>query len=86
MIYEIDILPDQMNFTKFNPLEGYRILNTILPKYFQTKFPYSAMNEGKLTFTRKKVEILAKTAPPPAAKTKPAPIKGGSTNTITIYC
>ena len=49
-------------FTKFDSIEGYKILNTIQPKYFQTRFPYDAIDSGRITFTQKKIEILAKLA------------------------
>ena len=48
------------NFTRFDPLDGYKILNTIVPKYFQTKYPYNMFDADKLTFTQNKIELLAK--------------------------
>ncbi len=41
-------------------IEGYRILNSIKPFYFQTKYPFNAMSPQKIIFTENKIEILAK--------------------------
>jgi hypothetical protein len=43
---------------KYDPVKGYKILNVIQPKYFQTAFPYNAWNQNKLIFTQNKIELL----------------------------
>ena len=48
------------NFSNFDPIDGYKALNTIQPKYFQTQYPYSVWNISKLLFTQNKIEILVR--------------------------
>lgn len=72
-----------LNFSKFDPIEGYKILNTIVPKYFQTKYPYDSFDTKKLTFTKNKIEILAKLEES-QSKSK-SNKKGGASDVIKIY-
>jgi hypothetical protein len=80
-----------LNPTTFDPIEGYKILNTILPKDFQTKFPYSTHNIDKLTLTKKIIDILVKSDKAKEKKdkstTKAKPVTGSNeaTSIIIIY-
>lgn len=69
--------------TSFDPIKGYKILNTIVPKYTQTEFPYSEITPDKIIFTKKKIEIIAKKVNDFKNKSI---IKGGNRiSKITIY-
>jgi hypothetical protein len=50
---------DMKKLPLINKLEGYHILNSIKPTYFQTKFPYDKITANKIIFTKRKIEILA---------------------------
>jgi hypothetical protein len=50
----------QLDITNIDPIFGYNILNTIKPKFYQTKFPYNLYDEKKLTFTENVIEIIVK--------------------------
>jgi hypothetical protein len=41
-------------------IEGYKILNSIKPFYFQTKYPFNNLSVQKVIFTENKIDILAK--------------------------
>jgi hypothetical protein len=45
---------------QFDQLEGYKILNTLIPEYYKTKYPYDTLTSDKVVFTKKKIEIIAK--------------------------
>lgn len=40
--------------------EDYKILNSIKPLYFQTKFPFNKLTPEKIQVTKEKVKIIAK--------------------------
>jgi len=46
--------------SNFDPVQGYKILNTIIPSKFQSKFPYSELTPEKIQFAQEKIEIIAK--------------------------
>ena len=41
--------------TKQEQLESYNILNTIVPRYLKTCYPYTDMTPEKILFTQKKI-------------------------------
>lgn len=45
---------------KFDPINGYKILTTILPKQIGSLYPYSNLTPDKLTFTQKKIKVISK--------------------------
>jgi hypothetical protein len=51
---------DKDRIIPINKLEGYHILNSIKPAYFQTKFPYDKITANKVIFTKRKIEIMVK--------------------------
>ena len=62
---------------KTNIMNGYVLLNTIKPKYYQTEYPYNSYN---ITFTKKIIDILVKTQ-----KEKSSKKTGASELSICIY-
>ena len=62
-------------YMEFDPLDGFEILNTLLPEYFKTAYPYSAMSKEKIIHTQKTIDILIKQTCAKNEKIKP--IKGG---------
>lgn len=49
-----------LNISAFDPIMGYKILNTIGLSNFKSKFPYSELTPNKLNFAKDKIEIIAK--------------------------
>lgn len=46
--------------TELDSLIGYDVMGKLIPKFYQTKFPYDLWDKGKLTFTKNKIDILVK--------------------------
>ena len=44
--------------TKFDPMEGYKILNKIKPFYLKSLFPYDGITSENIILTKKKIEIF----------------------------
>lgn len=80
---------NQVPQTKQEQLESYNILNTIVPRYLKTFYPYTDMTPEKILFTQKKISLLVKKYDKynntyKADKHKNLK-KGGNTTTITFY-
>jgi len=41
-------------------LYAYKLLNSVKPVYFQTKFPYNLVTKDKILVTDKKIKIMVK--------------------------
>ena len=41
-------------------VEGYNILNSLKPSYFQTNYPFDNLTPEKIIFTKNKISIMAK--------------------------
>ncbi len=67
---------------KFNPLDGYKILNKIIPKYFQTKFPYNGFSSEILVDLKAKIDKNQIAVYTPNKKNHK---KGGGDNKFVIY-
>lgn len=63
-----------------NGYEEYKILNSIKPLYFQTKFPYNTLTPEKIQITKEKVQIIAK-----QFKNSKKITGGNNTQPITVY-
>ncbi len=81
----------ETNFSQLNKIDSYRILNSIKPLYFQTKFPYDKITPSKIVFTKRKIEIMSKEyekfkkSKKKVHKNTETEYVGGYNNKIVIY-
>jgi len=78
----------KINFPQLDKkINGYHILNSIKPVYFQTKFPYDKITPSKIVFTKRKIEIMSKEYEKfkKSKKTKSNKEHIGGYNKIVIY-
>lgn len=41
-----------------NQLEGYKILNTVRPPYYNTKYPFTEFNDNKIKKLTKTISVI----------------------------
>ncbi len=46
------------NLNSVDPMKGYKILNSVKPRFLQSKFPFSKLTSDKIVFTQNTVELL----------------------------
>ncbi len=48
------------NLNSLDPMKGYKILNSIKPRFLQSKFPFNKLTSDKIVLTQNTVELLVK--------------------------